>query len=69
MTAHGHTKGAIDRDMLLQVMGGTQSFKRDLKRHVPYWGGQTIEEYSPAGRSARKATCAKGHLHAGQPSF
>eukprot|EP00959_Pyramimonas_sp_CCMP1952_P360455 7548496-Pyramimonas_sp.AAC.1 len=23
MAAHGHTKGDIDRDMLLQVMGGT----------------------------------------------
>eukprot|EP00959_Pyramimonas_sp_CCMP1952_P418383 8764814-Pyramimonas_sp.AAC.1 len=30
MTADGHTKWSIDRHMLLQVMGGTQSFKHDL---------------------------------------
>eukprot|EP00959_Pyramimonas_sp_CCMP1952_P144422 3023287-Pyramimonas_sp.AAC.1 len=41
MTADGHTNGSIDRDMILQVMGGTQTFKRDLKRHAPYRAGQT----------------------------
>eukprot|EP00959_Pyramimonas_sp_CCMP1952_P228705 4781716-Pyramimonas_sp.AAC.1 len=41
MTPDGHTKGSIDGDMLLQVMGGAQSFKRDLQRHIPYWAGQT----------------------------
>eukprot|EP00959_Pyramimonas_sp_CCMP1952_P240377 5023493-Pyramimonas_sp.AAC.1 len=41
MTADGHTKGSIDRDMLLPVMGGTQSFKHDLERHIPYRAGQT----------------------------
>eukprot|EP00959_Pyramimonas_sp_CCMP1952_P240100 5017442-Pyramimonas_sp.AAC.1 len=41
MTADGHTKGSIDRGMLLQVMGGTQSFKHDSKRHIPSRAGQT----------------------------
>eukprot|EP00959_Pyramimonas_sp_CCMP1952_P267343 5589664-Pyramimonas_sp.AAC.1 len=41
MTADGHTKGSIDRYMLLQVMGGTQSFNRDSKSHTPYRAGQT----------------------------
>eukprot|EP00959_Pyramimonas_sp_CCMP1952_P016476 349448-Pyramimonas_sp.AAC.1 len=41
MTAVGHTKGNIDGDMLLQVMGGIKTFKHDLKRHTPYRAGQT----------------------------
>eukprot|EP00959_Pyramimonas_sp_CCMP1952_P173555 3626636-Pyramimonas_sp.AAC.1 len=41
MTADGHTKGGIDREMVLQVMGGLQTFKHDLKRHTPYRAGQT----------------------------
>eukprot|EP00959_Pyramimonas_sp_CCMP1952_P388876 8147900-Pyramimonas_sp.AAC.1 len=40
-TADGHTKGSVDREMLLQVMGGIQTFEHDLKRHTPYWAGQT----------------------------
>eukprot|EP00959_Pyramimonas_sp_CCMP1952_P144923 3033815-Pyramimonas_sp.AAC.1 len=40
-TADGHTKGSIDRNMLLQVVGCTQSFKHGLKRHAPYRAGQT----------------------------
>ena len=31
MTADGHTKGSIDRELLLQVMAGSQSYKHDLK--------------------------------------
>eukprot|EP00959_Pyramimonas_sp_CCMP1952_P163558 3419546-Pyramimonas_sp.AAC.1 len=34
MTADGHTKGGIDRDTLLQVMGGIQTFKHDLNTHT-----------------------------------
>eukprot|EP00959_Pyramimonas_sp_CCMP1952_P127931 2675465-Pyramimonas_sp.AAC.1 len=41
MTADGHAKGSIDRGMLLQVMGGIQTFKHDRKRHTPYRAGQT----------------------------
>eukprot|EP00959_Pyramimonas_sp_CCMP1952_P086813 1815857-Pyramimonas_sp.AAC.1 len=62
MTADGHTKGSIDRDMLIQVMGGTQSFNHDLKRQTPYRAGQTRspeppEEQSPARLLACEATC------------
>eukprot|EP00959_Pyramimonas_sp_CCMP1952_P262508 5488786-Pyramimonas_sp.AAC.1 len=49
MTADGHTKGSIDRDMLLQVMGRTQSFKHDLKRHTPYRAGHTRSSEPPEG--------------------
>eukprot|EP00959_Pyramimonas_sp_CCMP1952_P039121 818956-Pyramimonas_sp.AAC.1 len=41
MAADGHTNGSIDREMLLQVMEGTQPFKHGLKRHDPYRAGQT----------------------------
>eukprot|EP00959_Pyramimonas_sp_CCMP1952_P405044 8489071-Pyramimonas_sp.AAC.1 len=41
MTADGQTKGGIDRETLLQVMGGMHTFKHDLKRHTPYRAGQT----------------------------
>eukprot|EP00959_Pyramimonas_sp_CCMP1952_P415868 8713095-Pyramimonas_sp.AAC.1 len=41
MTADGHAKGSINREMLLQVMGGIQSFKRDLNCHASYRAGQT----------------------------
>eukprot|EP00959_Pyramimonas_sp_CCMP1952_P315980 6613440-Pyramimonas_sp.AAC.1 len=41
MTAYGHTKGSIDREMLSQVMGGIQTCKHDLRRHSPYRAGQT----------------------------
>eukprot|EP00959_Pyramimonas_sp_CCMP1952_P026882 564359-Pyramimonas_sp.AAC.1 len=40
MTADGHAKGGVDREMLLQVMGGIQAFKHDLKSHAPYRAGQ-----------------------------
>ena len=38
MSADGHTKGCIDRDGLLEVMSGTQSFKYDVKQFVPFRG-------------------------------
>eukprot|EP00959_Pyramimonas_sp_CCMP1952_P125142 2616250-Pyramimonas_sp.AAC.1 len=41
MTADGHTKGSIDREMLPQVTGGIHTFKHDLKKHAPYRAGQT----------------------------
>eukprot|EP00959_Pyramimonas_sp_CCMP1952_P009197 191881-Pyramimonas_sp.AAC.1 len=41
MTAEGHTKGGIDREMLLHIMGCTQSFKHDVRRQTPYRAGQT----------------------------
>eukprot|EP00959_Pyramimonas_sp_CCMP1952_P261446 5466416-Pyramimonas_sp.AAC.1 len=36
MTADGHAKGSIQRDFLLEVMAGTQSFKHELKTCPPY---------------------------------
>ena len=38
MSAGGHTKGSIDRDGLLEVMSGTQSFKYDVMQFVPFRG-------------------------------
>ena len=35
MTADGHTKGCIDRELLLEVMQGRQSFKHPVKEFVP----------------------------------
>eukprot|EP00959_Pyramimonas_sp_CCMP1952_P025020 525052-Pyramimonas_sp.AAC.1 len=45
--ADGHTKGSFDRDMLLQVMEGMQSFSHDLKRHTSYRAGQTRTSEPP----------------------
>ena len=39
MTADGHTKGIIDRKMLLEVMKGEQKFQYDIKGYSPYRGG------------------------------
>ena len=39
MSADGHTKGSIERDSLLEVVSGHQSFKHDVKRFVPFRGG------------------------------
>ena len=36
MTADGHTKGCIDRQVLLEVMQGHQAYKFDVKRYSPH---------------------------------
>ena len=36
MTADGHTKGSIDRELLLKVMSGSQSYSHDLKTFIPF---------------------------------
>eukprot|EP00959_Pyramimonas_sp_CCMP1952_P126560 2646956-Pyramimonas_sp.AAC.1 len=41
MIADGSTKGSIDSDMLLHVMGGVQTFEHDLKIRTPYRAVQT----------------------------
>eukprot|EP00959_Pyramimonas_sp_CCMP1952_P299742 6269660-Pyramimonas_sp.AAC.1 len=51
MTADGHTKGNIDRDTFLQVTGGTQSLKHDLKRHTSYTAGRTRSSEPPGEQS------------------
>ena len=38
MTADGHTKGCIERDLLLEVMSGHEAYKHDVKRYSPYRG-------------------------------
>ena len=64
MSADGHTKGSIDRDLLYKVMNGEQTFKYDLKKHVPFRAAQTNKDDSeppatasfagkPAERSVR----------------
>ena len=35
MSADGHTKGSIDRTLLLKLMGGHQNFNYDVKRYRP----------------------------------
>ena len=38
MTADGHTKGSIERELLLKVMSGSQSFSHDIQSHTPFRG-------------------------------
>ena len=52
MSADGHTKGSIDRDLLYQVMEGIQAFKYDLKKHVPFRAAQTNKDESEPPASA-----------------
>ena len=59
MSADGHTKGSIDRDLLYQVMEGIQAFKYDLKKHVPFRAGQTNKDESEPPAMVR---------HAGKPA-
>ena len=40
MTSDGHTKGSIDRDLLLKLMNGLQEYKFPVKRHTPFRGKQ-----------------------------
>ena len=36
MTADGHTKGSIDRKLLLDVMNGKQTFVHSVKKYTPH---------------------------------
>ena len=38
MTADGHTKGSVDRVILIELMSGRQRYRYDVKRHTPYRG-------------------------------
>ena len=38
MVADGHTKGSIDRQLLLELMQGRQSYKHEVKSKIPYRG-------------------------------
>ena len=55
MSADGHTKGSIDRDLLYQVMEGMQAFTYDLKKHVPFRAGQTNKVESEPPDMVRQA--------------
>eukprot|EP00959_Pyramimonas_sp_CCMP1952_P081854 1709778-Pyramimonas_sp.AAC.2 len=37
ITADGHTKGSLERDLSLRVAAGTHTFKRELKTCTPNW--------------------------------
>eukprot|EP00959_Pyramimonas_sp_CCMP1952_P339010 7099450-Pyramimonas_sp.AAC.1 len=60
--AGGRARGGVDRDVLLQVMGGTQSCKRDFKRHAPCRAGRTKSFEAAWGAIARKVICLRGNL-------
>jgi hypothetical protein len=36
MTADGHTKGCIDRHLLLELMKGQQVYKHDVQKYTPW---------------------------------
>ena len=36
MTSDGHTKGSVNRQLLLQLMRGHQTYKHDVKRYTPH---------------------------------
>ena len=43
MTADGHTKGSIDREMLLNLMKGQQVYRHDVKKYTPHRGGREMK--------------------------
>ena len=42
MTADGHTKGCIDRKMLIDLMHGIQHFNHEVKTYRPFRGTQQM---------------------------
>ena len=38
MTADGHTKGCIDRKLLIELMHGIQTFQHATQKHQPFRG-------------------------------
>ena len=41
MTADGHTKGSIDRKLLLEAMSGRQEYRHEVKTYAPYRPSQS----------------------------
>ena len=41
MTADGHTKGSVDRRLLLLLMRGQQTFQHDIKKYTPRFGNNS----------------------------
>ena len=45
MTADGHTKGSIDRQLLLEVMAGKQQYRHGVKAHTPHRSADKYKEH------------------------
>ena len=43
MVADGHTKGSIDRELLLDLMKGIQKYRHDVKKYTPYRGEHQVK--------------------------
>ena len=43
MVADGHTKGSIDRELLLDLMNGIQKYRHDVKKYTPYRGEHQVK--------------------------
>ena len=46
MSADGHTKGSIDRELLLKLMEGSHTFVHPIKTYVPTRKREPEEEQS-----------------------
>eukprot|EP00959_Pyramimonas_sp_CCMP1952_P339219 7104389-Pyramimonas_sp.AAC.1 len=59
MTADGHAKGSLHRELWLQVMAGMPSFKYEAKRCTPCSGNKALPSYREAGniRGAQARLC------------
>ena len=44
MGADGHTKGSIERDMLLELMRGEQKYKYDVKTYKPHRVRESLKQ-------------------------
>ena len=64
MTADGHTKGCIDRKMLIDLMHGIQVFNHEVKTYKPFRGTQqTVGELN----NNENATASDGHIRKRRP--
>jgi len=57
MTADGHTKGSIDRELLLEVMAGRQHFKHEVKKYVPHRKSQPEKSEKRSDFQKKNAFC------------
>ena len=64
MTADGHTKGCIDRKMLIDLMHGIQVFNHEVKTYRPFRGTQqTVGELN----NNENATASDVHIRKRRP--
>ena len=62
MTADGHTKGSVDRELLIRVMQGQQRYVHDIKIYTPYrdgsktWSGTSRDAAGKPGGSSGTRT-------------